>query len=453
MSASCTAHPRLPVGERAFGMQPALRLALCLKLRVEEQLGLGIEGPVHLLQLQLYGVQLQFGRGLQRGVAPVHARVLQLQQRQLHLPGRSGRRRSGRTGRRGGRRRLRGLGGTGQALQLQLPGRIAAQVQHRTVHLHGIEQHATLQRTHLGQLHAQALPGQQRCVARRLEAEVAQIDAALQLDARLAALRLLEAQRQVGGQPAADGLHRQRGRQVGPHRAQVERVEADLEFGSAARGEGCRLAVVFEGRAVELEGQARLDLDLQVVGQVGQEGQVQAQLAQHMGAAHRTVVEAEFAVGHAQVEQRKARRLGRRVAGLGCEALQQVVDVVAAIAQAGQAQSRRIELQAGDHRRPAQQRACIDVDEQAPDLQLRRGSGAPGAAPSDSSRSVSDSVVGANCTSPTRSSRPSSCEPRVSSCHFSSGGTASQATAQSSSTASTAQINSRSARDFSTSFP
>jgi len=44
-----------------------------------------------------------------------------------------------------------------------------------------------------------------------------------------------------------------------------------------------------------------------------------------------------------------------------------------AIAQARQAQSWRIDLQAGDHRRPAQQRACIDVDEQAPDLQLRRG--------------------------------------------------------------------------------
>ena len=288
-----------------------------------------------------------------------------------------------------------------------------------------------------------------------LSAEVAQLDPALQLDTRLAALRLLEAQRQVGAQPAADRLHRQRRRQVGPHRTQVERVEADLELGRAAvrrrasTGLGCR-------RPLPLSSKARRGstLTCRSSGRLDRKGRSSRSLRSTW--LRLTGRSSKLTSPPARRRLNSAKRAGSDGGSprLRRKALQQVVDVVAAIGQARQAQPRRIDLQAVDHRRQAQQRARIDVDEQPLDLQLRRrrrraGRGTDGQVAQRQRQRRS---------ARTAPRRPATRAPAIAnrgsrSCHFSSGGTASQATPHSSTTASATHNNSRSARDFSTSLP
>ncbi len=138
------------------------------------------------------------------------------------------------------------------------------------------------------------------------------------------------------------------------------------------------MAAAVELAAVQHEGQPRLDLDQQVVGQVRQEGQVQRDPAQFMAALHRPVVERDFTCGQAQVEQREARRLGGRLRRGPHEALQQIVDVVVAGRGPRQAQLRGVDVDRLDHRRQAQQGARIEIHEHTFDLQLRRGRRAAG---------------------------------------------------------------------------
>ena len=67
-----------------------------------------------------------------------------------------------------------------------------------------------------------------------------------------------------------------------------------------------------------------------------------------------------------------AKRAGSGDAGSSGEALEHVVDVVAAVARAAHAQHRRLDLEAIDHRRQAQERDKGDVGVDAARLEQRR---------------------------------------------------------------------------------
>ena len=244
-------------------------------------------------------------------------------------------------------------------------------MQHSAIQVHRLQRHLLVERLHVGQAHAQALPGQQRAVVGHLHGHVAHVDLALQLEACTAARALLEAQLQLGPECTATGHHRQRLGQVGPPARQVEAIETDIELRRAAFGKRRAAPAAVEGAAVQREGQPRFDVDLQVVRQVRQEGQVECDVAHLVLLAHRLVVQIELSVGHAHVEQRKALRLAGRLGRWLAEALDQVVDVVVAIGQARQTQVRRFDLDRVEHRRQAQQRAHVDVDEHPFDLDLR----------------------------------------------------------------------------------
>lgn len=79
-----------------------------------------------------------------------------------------------------------------------------------------------------------------------------------------------------------------------------------------------------------------------------------------MPALHRAVVEDDEAVAEHDVVDRELglRRRGHRgVRRWGGKALDQVIDVIAPLGDAGDAQLRRVQLERGDDHMPAQQRA------------------------------------------------------------------------------------------------
>jgi phage FluMu gp28-like protein len=93
----------------------------------------------------------------------------------------------------------------------------------------------------------------------------------------------------------------------------------------------------------------------------------------------RAVVEDHRRIAHMQVVEREPQRFGRRRLGAaGCEAGDQVVDVVMPLGRASQAEFGRVDFERLDHRRRAQQRTDVGVDVEARDFQQRCGGGTGG---------------------------------------------------------------------------
>mmetsp|Transcript_37917 Transcript_37917/g.93183 ORF Transcript_37917/g.93183 Transcript_37917/m.93183 type:complete len:246 (+) Transcript_37917:336-1073(+) len=131
-------------------------------------------------------------------------------------------------------------------------------------------------------------------------------------------------------------------------------------MGTGWIGEGQRLAAAIEADAVELAAQAGRDLDGHVGRQGRHERQGQMQGRQFMPALHRAVVEDDEAVAEHDVVDRELglqRRGCRGVRRWGGKALDQVIDVIAPLGDAGDAQLRSVQLERGDDHMPAQQRA------------------------------------------------------------------------------------------------
>ena len=200
--------------------------------------------------------------------------------------------------------------------------------------------------------------------------QVAHADAAAHAQAQGRAL--LERQRQVGAEQGRLQPHRQALRQVAEPGRDVETIELDLGFAGTALAERRRCGRRIEAAAVEREGQPRLDLDLALRGQRADERHAEGELAHLVRGGHRHIHEIGAAAAHDDVVHRKAGRpvvLLLRCCG---QALQHVVDVVAAFVEARQAQHRRVDFETVDHRRKAHQRAQGGVGEDALDLDLRR---------------------------------------------------------------------------------
>ena len=184
---------------------------------------------------------------------------------------------------------------------------------------------------------------------------------------------LLERQRQVGAHEGRLQPHRQALRQIAEPRSDIEALEPDLHRAGAAlgerRGDGGRI----EAAAVEGEGQPRLDTDLALRRQGAQEGHTELEVAQPMRRLQRLVDEVGRAAVDDDVVQRELRRLVAVLRRRRRQARHHVVDVVAAVGEARQADHRRVDLQPIDHRREAEHPTHRDLAAQLPDLQLRRG--------------------------------------------------------------------------------
>ncbi len=340
-----------------------------------------LQRPAQLAGLQRDGLELQGGRRPRERVAPAHARIGQLEALELDLPGpeRIARRRRGGRGR--GRRRGSGRGGSragrcrrgGQRGHVHPALGITAQVELQAIHPELAEHQPARQRLHVAQAELQLLPGHQRCAAGLGECDVRRLRRAAQQHRRLAAARQLETQRQVGRDRAALQRHRQPLRQVTEVGHEVQVGEGELQLAAALLGERRGVRAAVEGRAVEPEGQARLDRHLHVGRDGRDEGQRQMQPVDLVHPSDRPVVEAQAAVAQLHVVERQAQRLGRRGrrGRIGGEPGQHVVQVVAAVGQARHLQHRRIHLERREHRRAAPQRGRVGVDVQACHLQQR----------------------------------------------------------------------------------
>src|ERR1019366_5160599 len=147
----------------------------------------------------------------------------------------------------------------------------------------------------------------------------------------------------------------------------------ELGFALAALVPGRRRGGRIETAAVELEREMRLDLHLALGRQRAEEGNAELEVANAVRRVYRRVGEVDRARAHHDVVHGEA--CGRSVAlvgGRGSEAAQHVVDVVAAVAEAGEAQHRRLDIEAVYYRRETEQGADRRIGMDALDLYLRR---------------------------------------------------------------------------------
>ena len=277
----------------------------------------------------------------------MHTRAGDLHTLQLHLPGRAG------CGCGGGLCRRCASGCVGQARPIDAAGGIAAQLDGGTFDAHRAQGHALVERAHLAQRHDEFSPRQHGRTSTRLQLQIAHAQLAADAKLRRLAAGLRETQRQLGSEGAAARLQGQRQAQwqVGPPGAEIDLAQRHADLAGMVAGKGQGLAAQVDRAVVELEGQPRLDLDLQVIWKVRQERHGQVHAMQPVLALHGLVVELHFAVTQLHIEECESRRLVLGLGDQGRDAREHVVDVPRAGLAARQAQARRVDLERRDHRR------------------------------------------------------------------------------------------------------
>jgi hypothetical protein len=328
--------------------------------------------PAQTLDAQPQAVDLQVHRRRHASIVPEHAGIGQVKRGQPELPGRGdGTGRGLRLSRRFGIRVGRGLRlhasghGTLSVADLQQvdsPGSVAGRVQLKCIDTQRFELEFARQRLHVAQRELQALPRQQRpagCVGQR---HVLGAKIPFQHHGRHASLRNCKLQRQVRRQAASRHAHRHRCGHVAEVGGEVQVGHLQVQCTVLVPGKWRGLRTAVEGRAVQLESQTRLDLDVDFSRQVRKERQRQLQSFDHVDALCRPVVKAKLRVAHLQVVQRKAGRIGVGRIGARREARDQVVNVVVTIAGSGQTQHRRVDFERFDHRSSLEKRFDRQVD-------------------------------------------------------------------------------------------
>ncbi len=246
-------------------------------------------------------------------------------------------------------------------------------MQCRCVQFDRAERQRALERLAVAKGHLQSLPCKQGRACGIAGFDVAQSDLAAKHDGRSGTGRHPEIKIELARCQALMQPERQRLRQVTQKGLQIEVAHPELQRGRTALGEWGRLRSRVEGGSIQLERQARLDLDVDVGRQVGQEWQAQVDRCQAVNRIDGPVLENHRPVAQLQVvesEQHRRGCRGRRFSRL--ETGDQVIDVVATVCRARQSQFRPIDLECLDHRSTAQQRADVGVDVEACDLQKRR---------------------------------------------------------------------------------
>ena len=373
-----TGDGKLP--QRRGGLRPlrAQRPAQCHGHRLAD-------GPVKLLGTQCDAVGLQGHGGGHGGVVPEHAGAGQFECAETDLPAR--RRRGLECGCRVRHpttglacwARLGGSGGHARACgvavqasdprQIYVASSVASSVQLQAIDAQRREAKLASQWLDIAQHELHLLPCQQGPVFGVGQHELFGADLPRHGHRRHASLGDAELQSKIGRNTAPGHAYRQGRRQVTKigHEVQV----GHLHFHRAALGlrerGGLRTAV--EGCAVELECQARLDLDLDLGWQVRQERQRDLQGLNDVDPPHGPIVESKLCVAHLQVVEREANWIGGRGLRTRREPGDQVVDGVVAITGSGDAQGRRVDLERLHHRGALEKRRDRQVYVDARDSQ------------------------------------------------------------------------------------
>ena len=181
---------------------------------------------------------------------------------------------------------------------------------------------------------------------------------------------MLKSQLDIGIQHGPHQSHRQAGGHVTQVGLEINPGEADAGIGLAALRKRRGLRHRVKTAAIELEGQLGLGLHLTAGIQVAQKRHGQGHITQLVRAVHGLVRKIHRRAGEGQVEQRKLWRVGRRLARGLVQALQNVVNVVFAIAQMRQVQVDALHRHGIDHGRPLHQRLQCGIQVNALDAEL-----------------------------------------------------------------------------------
>ena len=181
--------------------------------------------------------------------------------------------------------------------------------------------------------------------------------------------------------PALDG-EGHRGRHVGLEAGQIEVIQIQVQFAVVGGGKGGGTASQLDLAAVEMGGEQGLDLDFRLVGQAGDEGDADLDVAQGVGLVHRAVGELHQAAADLDVIQRKP---GRRSLGGFEPFVEQIGDVVTPLGQAGHPQARLFEAHLVDDHAPVSDGGqgqvhveAVETEDLAPPLILDRHAGQAG---------------------------------------------------------------------------
>ena len=234
-----------------------------------------------------------------------------------------------------------------------------------------LQAHDLLQRAHIGHVDLQALVAQQVGPLAVGHAHAAGLHGAAQLHGH--ARVLLEGHLHIRIQRGALHLHGQVGGQVAQVGRQVQPIQPDLRVGFAGLRKRRALGGRVKPAAVQRERQVGLHLHLALRGQGADERHLQRQRAHLVGLADGVVDEVDAAARECQVVQRQARGA---LVGLGVvlgrgDLGDDVVHVVAAVAQVGDAQHRVVDGEGVHHGRQAKQRLQLAIGIDAANGQLR----------------------------------------------------------------------------------
>jgi len=236
-----------------------------------------------------------------------------------------------------------------------------------------LQAHHLLQRAHIGHVDLQALVAQQVGALAVGNVHTAGLHGAAQLHGH--ARVLFKGDFHICIQRGAQHLDRQIGRQVAQVGREVQAIQPDLRVGFAGLCKRCALGGGVKPAAVERECQVGLDLHLALRRQGADERHFQRQRAHLVRLADGVVDEVDAAARERQVVQRQA--CGALV-GLGFtlgrgDLGDDVVHVVAAVAQVGDAQHGVFDGEGVHHGRQAQQRLQLAIGVDATNGERRGG--------------------------------------------------------------------------------
>ena len=257
-----------------------------------------------------------------------------------------------------------------QLRQVDLACCIARGGDHGRGQLHMLQSHHLVQRAHIGHVDFQALIAQQVGALAVCDAYAAGLHGAGQLHGH--ARVLLKGHLHIRIQRGAQHLDGQVGWQIAQVGREVQPVQPNLRVSLAGLRKRRALGGRVKPAAIERERQVGLDLHLALRRQGADERHLEGQVAHLVGFIHGGVREVDAATRQCQVVQRHpcGAFVGLGFAGGRGDLGDDVVHVIAAVAQVGDAQHRVFDGEGVHHGRQAQQRLQLAIGIDAANGQL-----------------------------------------------------------------------------------